>query len=209
MPTGYTAKLVESGQSFEEFIFGCARAFGALIDMRDEPMDAPIPERFEIGGHYEKAFAKAKDKLAELQKLTPEQQLEFGASEKDRQVTSAEKYRGEAIHENTRINNMVEIVSKWEPPTKDHVELKKFMLQQLNTSLRDSTYYGDQVEKLLKKDPKKFYEEVVQSEENSVVYYAEEQAKEIKRNMERNRWVADLRKSVKNFKQEKTAAGQV
>ena len=46
MPTGYTAPI-KDGISFNDFMWGCARAFGALIMMRDDPPGTPIPERFE------------------------------------------------------------------------------------------------------------------------------------------------------------------
>lgn len=48
MPTGYTA-AVEDGTitEFDDFAWQCARAFGALIMMRDDPMSAPIPQKFE------------------------------------------------------------------------------------------------------------------------------------------------------------------
>ena len=47
MPIGYTSKLHDGDQPFNEFIMSCARAFGALVTMRDDPNDAPIPE-FEV-----------------------------------------------------------------------------------------------------------------------------------------------------------------
>lgn len=49
MPTGYTAD-VQSGKvtDFAEYAMNCARAFGALVLMRDDPSDADIPERFEL-----------------------------------------------------------------------------------------------------------------------------------------------------------------
>ena len=36
MPTGYTDKI-KDGITFKEYAMGCARAFGALITMRDNP----------------------------------------------------------------------------------------------------------------------------------------------------------------------------
>ena len=59
MPTGYTAKLMEQGQTFPEFIMSCARAFGALIMMRDDPANAPIPEKFEPSDYHVRALKKA------------------------------------------------------------------------------------------------------------------------------------------------------
>lgn len=46
--------------TFPEFAMRCARNFGALIMMRDEPLDAPIPEKFEPSGYYKKEYEKAK-----------------------------------------------------------------------------------------------------------------------------------------------------
>ena len=45
MPTGYTAGILE-GETFEQYALQCAKAFGALVMMRDEPSDAPIPDQF-------------------------------------------------------------------------------------------------------------------------------------------------------------------
>jgi len=44
MPTGYTAEIYEGEKevTFEKFALTCARAFGACITIRDEPMSASI-----------------------------------------------------------------------------------------------------------------------------------------------------------------------
>ena len=44
MPTGYTYDLYDGKDiEFPDFVMKCARAFGALIEIRDDPMDAAIP----------------------------------------------------------------------------------------------------------------------------------------------------------------------
>lgn len=53
MPTGYTHKI-KDGMTFKEYALRCARNFGALMDMRDDPMDAPIPIFTPSGYHEEK-----------------------------------------------------------------------------------------------------------------------------------------------------------
>jgi hypothetical protein len=60
MPTGYTAKLYDGDQKFQDFAMECARAFGALIEMRDEPMNAKIPETFEPSEHHVNGLERAK-----------------------------------------------------------------------------------------------------------------------------------------------------
>ncbi len=63
MPTGYTADIAK-GITFQQYAWSCARAFGALVMMRDEPSDAPIPEAFTPSDYHVKALAEARAKLA-------------------------------------------------------------------------------------------------------------------------------------------------
>jgi hypothetical protein len=61
--TGYTATLTEKDQTFEQFVWACARNFGALITMRDDPMDAPVPELFELRSYYSERVEEARKEL--------------------------------------------------------------------------------------------------------------------------------------------------
>lgn len=71
MPTGYTHE-VQSGEvtDFPTFTMQCARAFGALIMMRDDPSDAQIPEQFEPSDYNRRARERAVAELQRLQNLT-------------------------------------------------------------------------------------------------------------------------------------------
>jgi len=89
MPTGYTAKLMESGQTFQDFVMQCARAFGACVMMRDDPMDAPIPERFEPSDYNVKRLAEAKAELVKLQAMTNDEKIAFGESKKAESIASS------------------------------------------------------------------------------------------------------------------------
>lgn len=42
MPTGYTAAITDKDISFEQFVWDCARAFGALVLQRDDAIGSPI-----------------------------------------------------------------------------------------------------------------------------------------------------------------------
>lgn len=67
MPTGYTAPIYEGKQiTFPEFAMQCARAFGALIDMRDDPMDSPIPDAFVPDTYHARELVKAREQLADM-----------------------------------------------------------------------------------------------------------------------------------------------
>jgi len=59
MLTGHTA-CIKAGVSFEEFAIGCACAFSAYINMRDDPSDAAVSEEFEPDKYYKDSLAKQK-----------------------------------------------------------------------------------------------------------------------------------------------------
>jgi len=126
MPTGYTLDLYDGKDiTFEEFVLKCARAFGALIDMRDEPMDAPIPERFEPSDYHLKELEIAKKRLKEIKKWNEER----AEQEAERAYQEALKRREEFIKKNKlirkRYEDMLSKVQKWKLPTSDHEDLKK------------------------------------------------------------------------------------
>jgi len=86
MPTGCTAKLMSEGQTFHEFIMQCARNFGALIMMRDDPWDAPIPDKFEPYGYHAKKLIEAREELKRLNNMSDEEKVAFGMSEKEKEI---------------------------------------------------------------------------------------------------------------------------
>ena len=91
MPTGYTATLVEHGQTFPEFAMQCAKAFGACITLRDEPFDAPIPTKFKASTWHTKQQAKARALEKRLGAMNKEERLAFGQEKRALEATEAAK----------------------------------------------------------------------------------------------------------------------
>src|SRR5882762_3281786 len=74
MPTGYTSRLHDGEQTFEEFLWTCARGMGAFVTMRDAPLDAPLPDEFGPQTSYlERSLAQALATSAEASAWTEEQ----------------------------------------------------------------------------------------------------------------------------------------
>jgi hypothetical protein len=70
VPTGYTATLNHGEQTFPDFALHCARAFGALVSLRDESSDTPIPEVIEPSPYELEYLEKTRVKLFELTELS-------------------------------------------------------------------------------------------------------------------------------------------
>jgi len=195
MPTGYTLDLYNGKDiTFEEFVLKCARAFGALIDMRDEPMDALIPERFEPSDHHLKELEKAKRRLKEIRKWNEEK----AEREAERAYREALKEREEFIKKNKlirkRYEDMLSKVQKWKPPTIEHASLKQFMIQQLVESIEFDCFVPEMPQRL---SGEEYREQQIKKALSDIEYHEKEYAKEVNRVHERNKWLLLLRESLK------------
>lgn len=199
MPSGYTAKMYEGeDQSFDDFVMSCARGMGALITMRDEPMDAPIPDAFEPSDYHAKAIEDAEWRLRNLDTVSDES-ARLQADQEYQQAHAAwmESRRKEAeLRE--RYVAMLAKVQAWEPPTPDHVHFKEFMVEQLTGSI-DFDCPSDWPTWRPEPQPKSIEEwksEKRAKAERDLTYHSEEHAKEIARARERTEWVTALRLSL-------------
>lgn len=197
MPTGYTANIAD-GITFEEYAWRCARAFGALINMRDDPSDAPIPEELKIDPYHLKEMRKSE---AELNLLSGMTEIEIEAMvEKEYNEAIAE--RNESIAKNHDLMEkyaaMLSQVRAYVPPTPDHIELKVFMEEQIVKSMDFDNmlkYYADNP--IIKKPVMRRVTDKVKSVKDSINYHIEEYKQEVNRTNDRNAWIKALRDSLK------------
>lgn len=198
MPTGYTGKLYSGEpQTFEEFTLSCARAFGALVHMRDDPADAPIPERFEPGRYYAESLDRDRTALRDISKLSEAECFDRSRREYDDEIAARAKQKAEAAVLRKSYEAMLAKVKAWHPPTSEHAGLKDFMIQQLTESIKwdcDQSYYERNPPVLLSGADWK--RQKVASLSKSIGLSAEEHELEVSRAAQRTRWVADLRKSL-------------
>jgi len=140
MPSGFTSDLYEGKDvSFEQFALQCARGMGALIMMRDDPWDAPIPTEFTVSPYYEDALADAELDLTTAEKRTLEDWAALAESARIGANTAWEiaERRNQDLRD--RYGRMLAQVNDWTPPTAEHEGLKNLMVEQLTESIRFDT----------------------------------------------------------------------
>lgn len=194
MPTGYTHSI-KDGITFEQFALGCARAFGALITMRDEPSDAKIPEKFEPSDFYLKSRETAEAKLAELRAMTPEQCEAAALASYLDACERNQTRRKENIDLRNKYQAMVTEVVLWEPPTPDHVPMKEFMIEQLHSSISFDCG-GDYIVDPPKASGVTWLANYVHSLERDIERYIAHHNEEVERAKTRTEWVNALRSSL-------------
>lgn len=194
MPTGYTYPVVEGKiTKFPDFALSCARAFGALIAMRDDPADRPIPDEIAPDTkYYDERLAEDQKRLGDVQAMTNAECDEAAAAEHQAALKSRSDYLTRQDQEAARLNAMLANVRAWVPPTRDHVEMKGFMIDQLVKSLPGS--YTPAIPEQL--DGATWRQRTINSLAESVVSRKADIAKEIARANERTQWLKALRGSL-------------
>lgn len=196
MPTGYTFNIVE-GISFKEYVLQCARAFGACITMKDEPFDEPIPEKFEESDYYKNKIEDLKKELSKLLKMSNKQLQKEIDRKYEEQIKNNKEQIKKHLELKEKYEKMLEKVRKWNPPTKDHTGLKRFMEEQILQSIEfdcDVSYYKGK--SIIKLNVDQYRYENKKELEKDIDYYMKRWKDETKRVQERNNWIRQLRDSL-------------
>lgn len=194
MPTGYTAPIAD-GITFEQYALNCARAFGALITMRDAPANMPIPDRIEPSDYHQRSMEIAHTTLERLSLLTAAQvDAEYRADFEKRLADHVARLQ-RAGDLRAAYEAMLAKVRAWKAPTDEHVEYKSFMEKQIIDSINfdcDTSY--DKPPVACK--PSEWLAEYVADLRNSIERHEKQHREEVARAHARTMWVRALRESL-------------
>ena len=195
MPTGYTAAVADGRiTTLRDFALHCARGMGALITMRDEPLDAPIPERLEPStAHHDDKLAELRAELATISAMTNAECAEAQAASLVAAKERRARYAREKEEQRARYEAMISRVEAW---TTEAEGLREFMLGQLTESLRfdcAGSYLPEIPDEV---DPGEWRSQRLKSIAREIGYHEEQRAAEVARTESRNRWLGSLRDSL-------------
>lgn len=192
MPTGYTADVVDGKiTEFKDFALSCARAFGALANMRDDPMDAPIPDEIKPNSYCSERLEATEDELKKLLNLSIEDSAIEAEKEYNEAFESTTKYRNNLKLENERIDTMIEKVLNWRIPTSDHRKLYEFMIEQLSTS--KSNYEPEMPKRL---SVAEWRTKKLKELTRDFDYYGKQVDEENQRAADKTKWIQALKNSL-------------
>ena len=195
MPTGYTSVIAE-GFTFEKFAMTCARAFGAMILMRDESTDAEIPDEFKPSEHHLVKLHAAQARQSALLGMShPE--MEAGVALANQ--TAQESYKTRRAGKDklqAQYEAMLVRVQAWTPPTADHEGLKKFMVDQITQSLDFDCGVGCIEDEPQPRLASEWLNDEFAKVNRDIAYYTKAHAEEVERTNDRNNWLKALRASL-------------
>lgn len=196
MPTGYTADI-KDGISFKTFALNCARAFGACVELRDEPGGGDrIPESFAPSDYHTKALDKARSELAALEAMTPTDLERSAAKDYDDAETNRVMQLRAKADQKAAYEAMLAKVQAWVPPTEEHKGMHQFMGEQIIESIRfdcGGTYYDTPTVRLT---GDAWAAQRRAALARDVEYHTDKHAEEVERAESRTAWVAALRASL-------------
>ena len=203
MPTGYTEGIINGKiETFQEFAKQCMRAFGATIHMRDESMDKEYEPRTPSDYHI-KALEKAKEKLKQVESLTDTELIEMRTKE----LEESKKYHLESIakakNARAKLEKFLAQAIEFKAPTPDHEGLRKFMIEQLQSTIDfdGKTDYHDEVlaeiqMELKNIDAKQIRCSMIDDANEDIAYHLKIHEEDIKSCAESNTWVETLLNSL-------------
>jgi hypothetical protein len=194
--TGYVHVMLDHHQDFPRFAWSCARDFGALVHMRDEPMDAPITYP-EVSDYHEQALRECSEELERLLSLSEAEREARGVALRTNALVSLERTVREYLEKVARCRAMLAQVEAWEPPTPLHEGLKNFMREQLLTSIGNAEeYYPALLEEARAKDHREYFQQAVKEARWGIDYHTQQLEEERERVAERIAWLDGLKSSL-------------
>jgi len=197
MATGYTYDVVEGKTTeFKDFLFQCARAFGACIGQRDDDLKEP-PKLSKVNDYHLNVWKSAESNLKYAEVETLE---EFTLNEKLRIKKKHDylvEHEKEKQVQKDRLEKMLESVRAWTPPTVDHENLKSFMIDQLEETMKYDGKVIPVPEIDYDQDYAQLREENIRYLKRDVEYHYNKYIEEVETVTKRNEWIAKLYESVK------------
>ena len=206
MPTGYTQIFGEREVEFPEFASRCARAMGPCVMLRDEPLSGELPDEISddfSANYYRKKVHSTEMQISRLRKAKPNQLRSKMLRELKTTAVYSVQERQRALQLKNRYAKMLQDVAAWKPPTEDHIEFKKFMVQQLVDSAKhdcETEYYDRRDAEVLQilgtMTPEQWRDEKLIELQQSLEYYRKEMKKEKEHRERSNAWIQALKASL-------------
>lgn len=204
MPTGYTSIIQESEETnsdklFRQFALQCARAFGALVSMRDDKWDAEIPDEIVAGDYYKNGIAQHKKELAVARKRSMKEWDMLAETSFFDKNDYYNKKINESLDLRAKYQTVLDKVYAFEPPTPEHVHYKEFMIEQIKGSIDfdcNTDYYNREFHNLTRTPAKEFKQKTIKNLEDSLKYDQEHYKKELEGCKKQTAWIKALKKSL-------------
>lgn len=201
MPTWYTGRVMDGKMtSTKDYILRCARAIDYLGFMRDEPMDAPIPETRPEDNYYQDLYEKAKKELSELLAMDGNDIHREAEKWRKDKIDQEKKFYEKTKLENSRLTEMTKKLEAWKPKHESINNLRYFAIEQLGISREPVDDIDYVIQKLQSISDEEWYEKQIKRLNRDIPYYKDMASKRKNDVATTNQWLKELRESLEDLK---------
>lgn len=167
--------------------------------MRDEPFDAPIPDEVLPSQHSAERAIAAEAEFERIQRMSDDEIRAQRAAAIESERKSWDDYAKRTETENAIFAKMRAAVVAWQVSTPNHEGLRRFMLEQLDTSMMHLSKRSDDqsVEPL---PVSELRAQMLGEAKREWEYHKEQYTEEVRRATERTEWIRALKASLAESK---------
>lgn len=204
MPTGYTSGIIDGNlKTFKDFAMLSSRAFGATIHMRDESLDKPYEKR-KPSNYYVENIERAKKRIYSAKRRSDKRLIRDRKRELRESIIYHQKRLDETNESVKRLNSFLDEAKAYKPPTKEHIGIKKFMIEQIEETIKwdgNTSYHKEAIancyEELKNLSARKIRKAKLAQAKKELRYYTKSYRDEVKRCKTANLWVERYFNSLK------------
>lgn len=203
--TGYTAYIQDGTiKTGKEFLRLCSRNFEIFADMRDDPLLNPVPTNFKPNPYYKNnldRLIKERDRFRSMDfREIRQQMIDFHFKNIKASIDVLDRY----IAEDEKYLKIKEEVERWVPPTSEYESIKRFALQQIDTSMNTTLreYCGVDLHRKLDVSDKAVRQYIHETDKyyNDAIETAYQRWQEnIKATENKNLWMKQFIESLENI----------
>ena len=185
MTTGYTQQIIDGTvKTPKEFLHLCLRNFGICVSMRDESLNLQgdyteyIKKFYQDSmGYHNKALENAKAEYERVNNLSDDDFYEMYVKNFSDNREYYQKRTDEAKKQNSKFQSFYDAIKNWDC-SEEFSNIKKFALDQIDSSKEDEDYYTDELsKKMLTKEEfisngkSKYKEDLLEKAEWDISYH--------------------------------------
>lgn len=203
MPTAYT-EVIKDGITFEQFALRFARQYPALESISGLPLDTPIPPQVGIDPCFAESVREEKENLDFLEKMSPQKLREFVKIKRGANLAELRQQVAETKANKKKAAALLKKIKAWRPPSPNHESMKLKMISSVE-SYMDVDWSLSRYNELINFWTKGFNidsycERLLQSAREDYRLACLRQKYEIERVAGHNKWIKQLRDSLKATK---------
>lgn len=167
--------------------------------MRDEPMDAPLPDSFSEESYYSRSLKSELEEKEKYDSYSDEDWVKQWAEYVKAQVSYARDGIKKRNEERAKYEKMLEKVRKYVPPTPEHVNFANFMESQILESIQydcNLEYYQESLKELENLTWEEYKNTMLECNKSSLEYARENLEKMKDSSKKVNDWILQLKESV-------------